>query len=430
MNEHRQWLKGELAAWTEENLISPAEAEAIWARSGRHGPGVSLAAPLLTFAAVCLLAGAALTVAAFWNGISQTAQFYAALFPLAVSLLPAALLLHQDLSSREGAPVFLREWIGIFHGLAVTASLWMVHDAFYLDGDVFGLAGAAAFFLLFMVYLIRSAGLGMIFAANTAAMAWLSPMEGWPDGLAWLLMLLVLPFFFLLVSGKRERGGIAFAWAWMAAVLTLTFYTASDRMWQVQFFSAAASLTWLAGAMLRHYGWIGAAFRFFGGAAVFGVTLAGSVGQVWQAPEGHWFFWLLLVLFLAVDGALLWQMRRRREWLSMVSGLVPFFMAAAGAAAFWDRSGAVSAMVITVLGLLMGCAILGRGRETGRNWQMAAGAALIAGAGVIRLSDSVLTFSQRGIFFLLLGAAALVLGLIAGQLSRRRNRKEEIHEKV
>lgn len=428
MNEYRQRLKEDLALWTRENLISPAEAEAIWAHSSRHG-GPSLTAPFLGAAVFCLLAGAALMVASLWNGLSQMERFYAALVPLLLSLLAAAFLLRQDLAGRA-VPMTLREGVGIFHGLVVTASLWMVHDSFFLDGDVFGLAMAAALFLLVMLYLLRSAGLGVIFAANAAAMAWLSPFEGWPDGLAWLLMALSLPFFFLLVSGKRERGGIAFAWAWMAAVLVLTFYTASGRMWQVQFFSAAASLTWLFGAALRRYDWLGSALRFFGGAAVSGTVLAGAFGSVWQAAPGSWFLAVLLAAFLGIDGFLLYRLRKDKEWLAQAAGLIPFLIAAAGAASFWDRSGALSAVIVTFAGLILGVAILGRGIETGRTWQIAAGACLAAGEGLIRLSDSALTFGQRGFFFFAVGAAGLALSAIVWYASRRRGQagKEDCHE--
>ena len=437
MNEHRQWLKGELAAWTEENLISPAEAKAIWGRY-QEGRGFSWTGPFLTAAAVCLSAGAALTIASFWNGISQETRFYVALLPLLLSLLCAALLLFLDMRRMERpdqppVPVFAREGVGIFHGAALTAALWMVHDSFLLNDDLFGIAGVAGLFLLVMLYLIRSAGLGIIFAANTAAMAWLSPIEGWPDGAAWVLMALSLPFFFLLVSGKRERGGIAFAWGWMAAVLVLTFYTASERMWQMQFFALAASLTWLVGAVLRKYGWIGMAFRFFGGTAVFGVIWAASFGQYWQAAEGRWFLWLLIGLFLIADGALLLQSWRRREWLSMAAGISPFFMAAAGLCSFWDRSGALSAIVVTILGILLGGAVAVRGLQTRRIWQITAGAVLIAGEGFIRILDSTMTYGQRGLFFLLVGAAAAVLGGMAFYASRPAcviQGKEPRHEEI
>ena len=368
-------------------------------------------------------------VASLWNDLSQMERFYTALAPLLLSLLAAALLLRQDLAGRA-VPMLLREGAGMFHGLMVTASLWMVHDTFFLDGDLFGLAMAAAFFLLVMLYLLRSAGLGVIFAANTAAMAWLSPFDGWPDGLAWLLMALSLPFFFLLVSGKRERGGIAFAWAWMAAVLVLTFYTASGRMWQVQFFSAAASLTWLFGAALRRYEWLGSALRFFGGAAVSGVVLAGAFGGIWQAVPGNWFLAALLAAFLGIDGVLLCRLRKNKEWLAQAAGLTPFLVAAAGAASFWDRSGALSAVIVTFAGFLLGAAILGRGIAAGRNWQIAAGVCLIAGEGLIRLTDSALTFGQRSFFFFAVGAAGLALSAILCYASRRRGQagKEDRHE--
>lgn len=451
MDQHRQWLKEELQEWKNEELVTEEAAEAIWEKYRHESRGISWTVPLFVTASFCLLAGMFFLGAGFWNRLSQEGRFCLALVPVVASLFLAAILISADRTGGKlpkipkartegiaeigenaeepvlGIPMFLREGVGIFHGLSVTAALWMVHESFYLNADIYDLAGIAAVTLLVMLYVLRSAGLGIIFAADTAVLAWMGP-AGWPDAAAWLLICAGLPFFFFLVGGNRRTGGIAYAWSWMAAVLVLTFCTAADTMWQVLFFSVAASLTWLLGAALRSYGWIGMAFRFFGGAAVFCVLLASAFGTTWQAASGGWLLWLLLLVFLAADGALLWKTAGKKEWLSIVAGFTPFVMTAAGLLSLWDGSGASSAILVSCFILILAAALSMRGLQMGRNWQLTAGLALLVGDGIIRLSDATLTFGQRGSFFLvagLLAAAGAAAAYFPKRLALRRRRKRE-----
>lgn len=428
MDQQHTWLKKKLKEWEAEGLIAPEAADAIWEKERQGRTRFSWTIPLFVIASVCLLAGIGFTGAGFWSHLSQNGRFYLGIAPVVVSLALSALLLWSDLMNNatlldrlpgtesggtSPVPLFAREGVGIFHGLAVTAACWMVHDSFMLSPDLYDLAGWSALFLLVMLYIIRSAGLGMIFTADAAYFAWSAPAGGWPDAASWLLLFAGLPFFFFLVKENREKGGILYAWTWMGALLVLTYCTAVDRMWQMMFFSVAASLTWLLGASLRPFGWIGAAFRFFGGAAVVGTLFVSAFGSIWQTSTGNWFLWALLVLFLGADGILISRISNKKDWLSTVAGATPFVMAVGGLAALWDRSGAVSAVLLSIFILIMAAALMARGLQMGRQWQMGAGLFLLAGDGVIRLSDAALTYGQRGAFFLFAGfLAALLTGAV------------------
>lgn len=438
MNSHWQWLKGELDEWTAEGLVSEEAAEAIRARCGRMR-AFSWTGPLALCAAVCLAAGAVFTAAGLWGALSQDQRFVLAVGPLAASLLAAALFFLAEgafvrpvrrgeeggAPARQGMPLWLREGVGVFHGAAATAAVWMVHDSYMVDSDSSALFAAAALALVVMLYLIRSAGLGMIAAADAAGAAWLSPAGGWVDGAAWALLAAAFPFLFFLIRERRERGGIAFAWGWIAAVLALTFFTASSALWQAVFFSIAASLTWLAGSALRDYGWVGAAFRFFGGIAVFAALFAAAFGSSWRGAEGGALLWVLLLLFLAADGALLLKAAARREWLSTAAGLTPFVMAAGALLALWDESGVSSAVLVSCFMVFLAAAVIARGFQTDREWQMGAGFLLLLGSGGVRLVDSALTFGQRGAFFLTAGAVAAVLCLALRAPRKRRKRRAD-----
>lgn len=438
MGEQHAWLKERLKEWQAEGLLAPGEAEAIWERERRRRQRFSWTVPLFVIACLCLLAGIAFTGAGFWAHLSQDGRFYLSVLPAVLSLVLAALLLWSDITHNttlldqlpgrgeagsSPVPLFAREGVGIFHGLAVTAACWMVHDSFLMDGDLYHLAGWSALFLLGMLYITRSAGLGVIFVADAAFFAWSAPAGGWPDAGSWALVFGGLPFFFFLVKENREKGGILYAWAWMAALLVLTYCTAVDRMWQMMFFSVAASLTWLFGASLRQLGWIGAAFRFFGGAAVVGTLFVSAFGSIWQTASGNWFLWALLLLFLGADGVLISRLSNKKDWLSTVAGATPFVMAAGGLAALWDRSGAVSAVLLSIFILVLAAALMARGLQMGRSWQMGAGLFLLAGDGVIRLSDAALTYGERGVFFLLVGLLAAFLTGAVYFASARKKRK-------
>lgn len=438
MNSHWQWLKGELDAWTAEGILSEEAAEAIRARCGRMRT-FSWTGPLALCAAACLAAGAVFTAAGLWGALSQDQRFVLAMGPLVASLLAAALFLLGEgafarparrgedgaaAPARQGFPLWLRESAGVFHGAAATAAVWMVHDSYMVDSDSSALFAVLALCLVVMLYLLRSAGLGMIAAADAAYAAWICPAGGWVDGAAWVLLAAAFPFLFFLIRERRERGGIAFAWGWIAAVLALTFFTASSALWQAVFFAIAASLTWLAGSALRDFGWVGAAFRFFGGMAVFAALLAASFGSSWRGADGGALLWVLLLLFLAADGALLLKAAARREWLSTAAGLTPFVMAAGALLALWDASGVSSAVLVSCFTAFLAAAVIARGYQTDREWQMGAGLLILLAGGGVRLVDSALTFGQRGAFFLTAGVVAAVLCALLRTPGTRRKRRD------
>ena len=442
MDSHGQWLKSELPEWQAEGLVTEEAAEALAERY--EGPAFSWTGPLFAAAAFCFAAGLAFTGAGLWGALPQDERFVLAAAPLLLSILAAAVFLLADGAARRvrrhgeegeemprrGLPVFLREGVGIFHGIAATAAVWMVHDSFLLDPDLSGLLAAVSLCLLVMLYLLRSAGLGVIFAADAALAAWVAP-SGWIDGASWALLAAGFPFFFILIGGKRQEAGIAYAWGWIASVLTLTFCTASAQMWQVVFFAIAASLTWLVGSVLRPYGWIGTAFRFLGGAAVFGALFTAGFGAAWRGADGSWLLWALLVLFLLADGALLLRAAGRKEWLSTAAGITPFVMAAAALLALWDESGVSSAVVVSCFMVFLAAAVIARGIQKGRNWQIGSGLLLLLADGAVRLWDSSLTFGQRGAFFLVAGAAAAALCVLLRPARRKRRRaaRSEIEER-
>lgn len=412
-----QWLGKELPLWVEEGIITEDEGRLLRERYERTEEG-SLswfaAVPVVSFAA-----GIVLLAAGYWTTLPQDSRFWLAMAPLFLSFLLLAFYLFR----REEASSLLRESAGIFHGLSLSAAVWLIHDSYYLTNDLFSLALWTAVFLLPALYLTRSAGLGILYTAAAALGAGLAPYRGWPDGAAWLLLLGALPYLFLLLRAHREKSILLIAWTWAAGIFYVTYCTMDSPMWQILFFSVIASFTWMGGALLPVWDKLDAVFRFFGCMSVFAVLVKASFGTSWAAAVHSWFLWIILLLFLLAAVPMVSRVLRKKEYLSALSGMTPFALALSAALSAWDRTGAASAMVSTVFFALLSLALFFQGHERRDGVQETMGILFLLLAAGLRVADSSLSYMARGSFFL---GAALFLGALYAVFAHPFSRKKEV----
>lgn len=489
---HYHWLSHEVSRWIQETIISREEGQKILSLYKKEDHLSFSGEAFFVLAFICLVAGAAFAGAGFWNELTQDERFMLALVPLVISLLMEAAVLIFDrkmpdepvlkegphtvhlqpnsfdygtisdsslgdeMSAALGAkaeslakasmeaapvssgtyhhrvPVAVREAVGTFHGIMLLGALWMVNDSFWLSPDLYPLALAAAVFLLIMMYVSRSAGLGIVYMVSCVGLYALSPVRGWQDGASWTGMILAIPFLASMLVERRQKAVVFFSWIWALGVLFLIFRSTENLLWQTMFFSLAAALTWMAGGVLRSYGAGALALRFFGGIAVVAALLEGSLGHVWQGAFGGWLLWLLFLVFLALDAVLLIRMGFKKEWLSILAGLTPFIMMGAALISLFDASGGTSATLVSLYSVVLALGIIGRGYQTGRVYERWCGIALLFAAGIMRIVDSTLTFGQRGLFFLcigLLATAACVLISLPGLVKRQRRKRRRLKKK-
>lgn len=395
---------------------------------------------LFILAAVCIIGGIFFLCASLWSGLSQDQRFLLALAPLVVSFLLMAAVVLVDRGAFGGIekpkeplveekedgeeafphrkkaslpvhrlPVFLREAAASLHGICLIAAFWMVGDSFKLSSDLYTALALCALLLLIMTVVTESAGMGIIYMIVSVGIFYSAPVRGWPEAASWIYMFLALGLLGHLLRSHRDRAVVCFSWVWAVGILLLIFWSAGNMLWQTIFFSLAAALTWMAGGLFRSYGLGADALRFFGGIAVFAVLLEGSYGAVWADISGSYALWFIFLLFLAADGVLLFRIALKKEWLSVLAGLTPFVMGLSAVVSIFETSGALPAIIVSVYaGILAGGVIL-RGLFTDRTVQSWAGVFLLAGDGAIRVIDSALTFTQRGLFFLGIGLAAAVI---------------------
>ena len=436
---NRGWLKQEIPHWVKEEVISEDTGKKILSRYKRQDRRAWREA-LFILAAVCIIGGIFFLCASLWSGLSQDQRFLLALAPLVVSFLLMAAVVLVDRGAFGGIekpkeplveekedgeeafphrkkaslpvhrlPVFLREAAASLHGICLIAAFWMVGDSFKLSSDLYTALALCALLLLIMTVVTESAGMGIIYMIVSVGIFYSAPVRGWPEAASWIYMFLALGLLGHLLRSHRDRAVVCFSWVWAVGILLLIFWSAGNMLWQTIFFSLAAALTWMAGGLFRSYGLGADALRFFGGIAVFAVLLEGSYGAVWADISGSYALWFIFLLFLAADGVLLFRIALKKEWLSVLAGLTPFVMGLSAVVSIFETSGALPAIIVSVYaGILAGGVIL-RGLFTDRTVQSWAGVFLLAGDGAIRVIDSALTFTQRGLFFLGIGLAAAVI---------------------
>ena len=91
--------------------------------------------------------------------------------------------------------------------------------------------------------------------------------------------------------------------------------------------------------------------------------------------------------------------------------------------AIFGSSGALSATVVSIFCAILSVAVIARGVQMDRPMQRWGGIALLAADGVIRVMDSALSLSERGLFFLMVG---LLSGAVCFLLYLPAKRKRKV----
>lgn len=128
--------------------------------------------------------------------------------------------------------------------------------------------------------------------------------------------------------------------------------------------------------------------------------------------DGHFGKLDLMILFfviLAIDAVLLTRMGIKRDRLAALGGLTPFIMLVAASLAVFETTGVSSAIFVSIFAAFLAVAVIGRGYRSDSNLLKWVGGCLLAAAGAVRVLDAALSFGQRGIFFLVIGAAAIIV---------------------
>lgn len=426
-----QWLLNELSAWEREGLVDAATGERLRERykSGRGGARGAAVAAFAILGALLLGGGVILLLAHNWSDLSRTVRTALAVAPLAIC---AALALAG--AARGAGGTAWRESVATVWTLSVGAAIAMVSQIYHLSGSFDGFMLTWVLLAVPIVYLMRSALAGALYLAGV--LSWTCSQFA-QDGLVllyWPLTALMVPALVARWRTARFSPGTSFLlWVLGGSVVTgtsLTLAHALPGLWTVThaaLFSVLflADRRWFEGAPslwcrpLRVIGLLGCVV----------LALLFTYEWPWQAIGWQHYRHELPAWRQVTDAAFALGLAgwaaglvvTRREVLRGATAFIALFPLAAFAAfALGTHVGREPAMLLFNLYVFaLGLAGLVGGFRRSALGQVNAGMLLLGTLIALRFFDSDLNLLARGLIFVALGAAFLVVNVA---MARRKGR--------
>lgn len=414
-----EWLRSELPALQRQGVIDAATAERIRLHyadaaavagdaNTRRGWGSLIAVVL---AAVLIGLGVLLLVAHNWDALSRPVRLALSFAPLLLGQVACGALLWRD----RGQPAW-NEAAAVFTLAGVAAALALVGQMFHFSGDLHRYLLTCALLALPLVYALNASLLAVLTAALFSG--WAVTFPGPPA------LLTVMALFALLIPHvvwswqrapqslrARTLVSVGLPLLAIAIVASLTEAGPLAAIWLMQ----VAAILWLTtlGGAEGHWRRSLPAFAVIG---VLGPTLWASSPAFWTfvTATSSWSAslsaWTLVVVTTAATlGLALKGLREGRA--VMVAGALPA-MAAWLAVAVDLREWAVPLALLTTLYLLgLGTALIREGVQRAQHRIAHLGLAVLTALILLRFFDTQLSFTLRGMGFLVLGLAFLAAHL-------------------
>jgi uncharacterized membrane protein len=425
----------ELTVLQSEGVLASETAEAISSyyqsrtRSGPHWAFLAFA----VMGALLIGSGIILLIGHNWEDFSRPVRAALSLCPL---ILGAAL---SATALLRGGGAAWRESAGLFHSLAVGASIALVGQTYHLPGN-------APSFLLTWALLVMP--LIFVLDATGAYLVYLGLICGWSIaaqdayGQAAAFWLLILPPAFRqvqLLLRDRSANETALSFAGLLVALCISTGVAFERtvpgLWIVAY-SALLSAAGLVGLWLygERSGWnnLPKTLGLIGMAVLAYIfTWADMWHNIgwsharfdWQYRSwGNWTDGALTMVFLA--GWLLAALKAfRRDSIEAVTlavfpGVATLCFAAGSAS---DQAHALNALVFNAFLFFLGVMYIVLGCRNDKLRQLNGGMAILSVLLVTRFFDSDFSYLARGLVFIGLGVVFLTVNLV---MARRKRQKE------
>lgn len=264
-----------------------------------------------------------------WYHFSVTARMTFAVVLLLLSQIGVAVAMFQE---KQGT--LLGECVGAAHCLVVFVVMAMAEQSFYIGWDIPAYLAVSAILCLPAVYFLRSVGSAVIYSAAVLLWAALGgPINAVGGaGFMWLLLLLIVPFYNLLVRHGDEIRLSIFSWD-----VTITVFAAfglaarTEEYVPFLMLSALAVAIMLAGYSIDiHKAW-GVPFRWFGRFAAAGSLLLSCIPASWDGIANiqgfHWVAMVVTIVMFAAIAVLLAKGVKKRFWSPVIYAGIPVLLA-------------------------------------------------------------------------------------------------------
>jgi len=435
-NRGVRWLYRELPALVNRGVITEETASRLRAHYGEPRQvsvariGVILCGAL---GATLIGAGIILLLAHNWEELSRPVRAAISFVPLVVGQLIVGYVLRRRKDSvawREGSAVFLT--------LAVGASIALISQTYHISGDL------AAFLFLWLllgiplIYLLRASSVAVLAMAGIVAWAGTRQYEGGQTLLFWAFVAVLLPHIY---GAHRDHPGgprvMLLLWA-LCLMLTVAMGIILEKnlpgLWIVVY-SALFSAFYLAGPYFGDEQTFNP-FRAAGMAGGTVLALMFTYDWVW-AEVGPKYYrygmrfhpwpavqdYVITVALLSVVVVLLAGRVRAKEYRYLTWGGLPFWTVPAYALVAAGFPEGIATILFNVCLLVLGAATLADGVRRDRLDVTNAGMATLAALFIARFFDEDISFTVRGMAFILIGAGILAANWLI--VRRRRIRAGE-----
>ena len=425
-----QWLRGQLPELVAAGAISSENARAI----EHHYESVKARANfgfviLATVGAALVGAGIILLIAHNWDELSRATRTGIAFLPL---LIAQALVVFVLMRRNESRP--WREAVAVFDVAAVATAISLISQTYQIQGSFAEFMRVWLLLSIPIVYLLRTTVGAVVYALGTVV--WLFSRWGFISSQAnpmlfWVLLLLVVPYFWIRFRNDRDSretatlaialtvaavfglgstadfakadlGGIAFAGLFAAIYLCgIKFFPRTDERLHIVALLGGVGVGITAIVLSFESSWHMSRDLPWGQRSA-----AGNIGLALEL--------LLPVVAVCMAGL---DIFHRRWRFSLTAAALPIAAAIAwGIANSCEVStrecSFAAAAVINCYALLLGIDILARGIRTNSIARANFGLLLIAALAISRFFDSDLSFVTRGVGFIVVGAGFLIANIL------------------
>lgn len=433
-DRHRVWLMKELPLLENEGLLSPETSGRLRAyyetdtRSGTHWAIIACA----ILGSLLIGAGIILLFAHNWEALSRPARALLSLCPLA---LGAGLSLT---ALQNGRGTAWRESAGLFHALAVGASIALIGQTYHLPSDVPAFLLSWALLIAPLMFVLRSTGTSLIYLALLCGWCFAAQRTSGQAAAFWLLILPPAARFAHLARTDRYALHTALSFAGLLAALCLCTGLAFERtvpgLWIVAY-SALLSGAGLLGLWLYgdREGWNNLP-KTFGTLGTVILAYLFTWSDMWQGigwdhlrddwQYRAWGVWLDSGITLAFLTGWLLAVRKafRRESIETLT-LAVFPVIATlcfATGSMTDRAHGLNALVFNAFMLFLGVMHMVLGCRRNRLRQLNLGMATASLLLVTRFFDTDFAYWIRGLVFIALGTVFLTVNLF---MARRKRQK-------
>jgi len=432
---HRLWLMSELPVLEQAGVLQPETSDRIKnyyasnTRGGLHWAVVAFA----VLGALLIGSGIILLFAHNWDTFTRPTRAVLSVCPLALgaALSAAAVLRNGGTAWREAA--------GLFHALAVGASIALIGQTYHLPSDMPDFLLTWALLVLPLPFLLRAGGASLVYLALACGWAF-SAQDQYGQAVAfWPLLLPGVVWLARLIRADRQSAQTHVAFAGLMTALCVGTGAAFERtvpgLWIVAY-SALLSGAGLFGLCLygERDGWNNIP-KTFGvlGMAVLAYLFTWS--EMWrgigwehlrhQAQYRPWGAWADggVTLALLAGWAVAAVRAFRRDSAETVT-LAAFPVLATACFAFGSLTASaesLNALIFNAFLLGLGVMYIVLGCRNVKLRQLNGGMALVSLLLVTRFFDSHFDYLARGLVFIALGAVFLTVNLV---MARRKKQKE------